>query len=304
MKLIFLGTGAGMPSRQRNVSSVALQLIEERGGAWLFDCGEATQHQIMDSPVKLGKIEKIFITHLHGDHIFGLPGLLGSRSFQNASSGLTIYGPPGIREFIEICLKVSQIYLTYPLVIQEFEPGVIFEDEQFTVSTDKLDHGVDSFGFRIVQKGLPGPLLVDKLNEAGIPAGPLYRKLKKGLTVTLPDGRQIDGTDYLGPGKKGRIVAILGDTRRCKNAYYLGKEADVLVHEASFTTEHQSLAQEYFHSTAADAAKIAKGAGTKRLILTHISARYQESGSESLLAEARNLFPNTELAFDGAEIEI
>ena len=304
MKLIFLGTGAGMPSRWRNVSALVLQLIEERGSTWLFDCGEATQHQIMNSPVKLGKIEKIFITHLHGDHIFGLPGLLGSRSFQNGSSSLTIYGPPGIREFIETSLKVSQTHLTYSLIIHEFEPGVIFEDEQFTVSTDKLDHGLDSYGFRVVQKELPGQLLVDKLKEAGVPAGPLYRELKKGLTVTLPDSRQLNGCDFLGPGKKGKVIAILGDTRRCKNAYYLAKEANVLVHEASFTTEHQSLAREYFHSTAADAAKIAKGASAKRLILTHISARYQESSIESLLAEARKIFPNTELAFDGAEFEI
>jgi ribonuclease Z len=299
MELCFLGTGAGMPGKRRNVSAIALQLIEERGSTWLFDCGEGTQHQILQVPaVKLGRIEKIFITHLHGDHFFGLPGLLGSRSFQGGEKPLTVYGPVGIKEFLTTVLAISHTHLTYPLHIEEFEEGLVFEDETFKVETRQLAHGIPSFGFRVTEKDRSGTLDAQKLQASGIEPGPLYAKLKKGETISLPDGRQFNGKDFLGTPKKGRVVAILGDTRRCKSAYYLAKGADVLVHEASFSAEHEKLAEEYFHSTTKDAAKIAKGAPAKKLILTHISARYSEEDEKQLLLEAQELFPNTEIAGD------
>ena len=153
---VFLGTGAGVPAKLRNVTSIVLQLLEERGTVWLFDCGEATQHQILKTALKPRKIEKIFITHLHGDHIFGLPGLLGSRSFQGGTEKLTIYGPKGIADFVNTSLKVSTTHLQYPFEIIEIEEGMIYEDEQFTVQALPLDHGIYCVGYRIVEKDSPG----------------------------------------------------------------------------------------------------------------------------------------------------
>lgn len=298
MELLFLGTGAGVPAKERNVSSIALQLLEERGATWLFDCGEATQHQILHTSIRPRRIEKIFITHLHGDHIFGLPGLLGSRSFQGGDTPLTIYGPKGIQAFVETSLSVSATRLKYDLQVVEIEEGTVFEDEQFFVIAKQLDHGIPSYGFRVVEKDLPGTLLVDKLQALGIRPGPIYQQIKLGKTVQLDDGTVIDGRDFVGPPQKGRIVTILGDTRYCEASVELAKEADVLVHEATFAAEDGALAYDYFHSTAVQAAEVAKLAGAKKLILTHISSRYQGELSEELLHEARELFPNTELASD------
>jgi ribonuclease Z len=298
LELLFLGTGAGVPAKERNVSSIALQLLEERGATWLFDCGEATQHQILHTSIRPRRIENIFITHLHGDHIFGLPGLLGSRSFQGGDTPLTIYGPKGIQAFIEISLSISCTRLKYDLQVVEIEEGTIFEDERFLVIAKQLDHGIPSYGFRVVEKDLPGTLLVDKLKALGIRPGPIYQQIKLGKTVQLDDGTVIDGRDFVGPPQKGRIVTILGDTRYCEASVELAKEADVLVHEATFAAEDSALAHDYFHSTAVQAAEVAKLAGVKRLILTHISSRYQGALSEELLEQARELFPNTELASD------
>ena len=162
---VFLGTGAGVPAKTRNVTSIVLQLLEERGTVWLFDCGEATQHQILRTAVKPRKIEKIFITHLHGDHIFGLPGLLGSRSFQGGTEKLTIYGPKGIADFVNTSLKVSTTHLQYTLEIIEIEEGIIYEDEQFTVQALPLDHGIYCVGYRIEEKDRPGYITSGKAKK-------------------------------------------------------------------------------------------------------------------------------------------
>ncbi|EZP76043.1 ribonuclease Z [Parageobacillus genomosp. 1] len=304
MELLFLGTGAGVPAKERNVTAIALQLLEERGATWLFDCGEATQHQILRTSIRPRRIENIFITHLHGDHIFGLPGLLGSRSFQGGESPLTVYGPKGIHAFVETAISVSSTRLKYDLQVVEIEEGTVFEDEQFAVIAKQLDHGIPSYGFRVVEKDLPGTLLVDKLKELGIRPGPIYQEIKLGKTVELEDGTVIDGREFVGPPQKGRIVAILGDTRYCEASIELAKEADVLVHEATFAAEESDLAHDYFHSTAVQAAEVAARAGAKKLILTHISSRYQGMLSEQLLVEARRVFPNTELAADFSSFAI
>nr|WP_304218386.1 ribonuclease Z [Fredinandcohnia onubensis] len=304
MEVVFLGTGAGVPAKERNVTSIALQLLDERRATWLFDCGEATQHQILHTSIKPGKIEKVFITHLHGDHIFGLPGLLGSRSFQGGESLLTIYGPKGIRAFIETSIKVSTTHIRYPLEIVEIEEGVVFEDEQFCVTAKELAHGIQSFGYRIVEKDLPGTLLVDKLSKEGIKPGPIYQKIKEGQTVILEDGRQINGEKYIGPPKKGRIVTILGDTRYIKESIELAKDADILIHEATFSSNEADLAHDYFHSTTTQAADVAKQAGVKQLILTHISSRYQGDDSQRLLEEAQQVFKSTYLAKDFSRYDV
>ncbi|TDL77084.1 ribonuclease Z [Rhodococcus qingshengii] len=304
MDIFFLGTGAGIPAKLRNVTSIALKLLEERGSIWLFDAGEATQHQILHTSIKPRRIEKIFITHLHGDHIYGLPGLLASRSFQGGESEVTVYGPKGLKEYITISLSVSQTYLKYPLKIVEIEEGVIFEDEQFIVEARLLDHGIPSYGYRIVEKNRPGTLLADKLVEAGVQPGPIFRKIKGGETVTLEDGTVIVPSDFLGPAQKGRIITILGDTRYCENAISLARDSDLLIHEATFSKGEEKLAFDYFHSTTHQAAEVANLAGSKQLCLTHISSRYDRQDWQELVTEAREVFANTDIAEDFKEINI
>ncbi|GAC89744.1 ribonuclease Z [Anoxybacillus flavithermus NBRC 109594] len=304
MELLFLGTGSGVPSKGRNVSAIALQLLEERGATWLFDCGEATQHQILHTSIRPRRIERIFITHLHGDHIFGLPGLLGSRSFQGGETPLFVYGPAGIRSFIETSLTVSGTRLKYELYIEEFTEGVIFEDEQFIVTAKLLDHGLPSYGFRIVEKDLPGTLLVDELRALGVKPGPIYQQIKRGELVTLDDGTVIDGRKFVAPPKKGRMIAIMGDTCYCEASVELAEGVDVLVHEATFSANEAHLARDYYHSTTVQAAEVAKRAGAKQLILTHISSRYQGNMCDQLVEEAKTIFPNVALASDFSSFPI
>ncbi|ATH92296.1 ribonuclease Z [Bacillus glycinifermentans] len=304
MELLFLGTGAGIPAKTRNVTSIALKLLEERRSVWLFDCGEATQHQILHTSIKPGKIEKIFITHLHGDHVYGLPGLVSSRSFQGGESCLTVYGPKGIKAFLETALEATGTHLTYPLVIEEIEEGTVFEDDQFIVTAKRVVHGIPAFGYRVEEKDVQGALDAEALKEIGISPGPVYQKLKNGETVTLEDGRTVNGADFIGPPKKGRIIAISGDTRKCENVKVLAEHADVLVHEATFAGGDRELAGDYYHSTTEQAAETAREAGAEKLILTHISARYQGESVNELINEAKEIFPNSTAAYDFYEYEV
>jgi ribonuclease Z len=304
LKLFFLGTGAGIPAKLRNVTSIALKLLEERGTIWLFDCGEATQHQILHTSIKPRRLEKIFITHLHGDHIYGLPGLLSSRSFQGGESELIVYGPRGLEDFIRVSLEVSQTYLKYSLKIVEIEDGVIFEDELFVVEARLLEHGVPSYGYRITEKDKPGILLVEKLQAKGINPGPLYRKIKNGESIVLDNGEIIEAAKFLGTPQKGKIVTILGDTRKCESALYLARNADVLVHEATFAKNEDKLAYDYFHSTTEQAAEVAVNAEVKKLYLTHISSRYDRDAALVLEQEAKEIFLNSEVVDDLKEYNI
>ena len=303
MQLHFLGTGAGMPSKERNTSALAVKLLEERGSIWLVDCGEATQHQILHTPIKPRKIDKIFITHLHGDHIFGLPGFLSSRSFQGGEDVLTIYGPKGLKEWVEMTLQLSKTHLTYPLQFVEVQEGIVFEDEQFIVSAKPLQHVIECFGYRMEQKPLPGELLIEKALHYGVPKGPLLGQLKAGQDVTLADGTVVRSVDVTSPPKQGFTLAILGDTKYCKNAELLSQEATIVVHEATFDHETNHLAAQYGHSTNTEAATIARDAGAKSLILNHISARFLGADMARLLEQAQAIFPTTFMANDQAEFE-
>jgi len=298
MELIFLGTGAGIPSKERNVSSIALSILQEVNNIWLFDCGEATQHQILHTSIKPRKINKIFITHLHGDHLYGLPGLLSSRSFQGGDSLLTVYGPRGIRQFIEVSLKTSGTHLTYPLEIVELSSGKVFTDDQFEVYCKELEHGLPSFGFRIKEKEQVGQLRVEKLKEMGISPGPIYQQIKENEITELPSGQVLKRQDFIGPNKQGRSLSILGDTRSTEKNNKFVQDSDVLVHEATFEHSAKDLAYKYYHSTTIQAAQLAKENNVKKLILTHISSRYQKEDLPRLLEEARSIFPNTEMAND------
>ncbi|MYV16546.1 ribonuclease Z [Furfurilactobacillus milii] len=305
MEIEFLGTGAGSPAKARNVSSLALRLLDERNAVWLFDCGEGTQHQILNTTLKPRKIEKIFITHLHGDHLFGLPGLLSSRSFQGGNEPLTIYGPRGIKEYVQTSLRLSESALTYPLKFVELSgDGVIFDDATFTVSCKRLDHKIVSFGYRIVEKDHQGELLVDKLAAAKVPSGQVYGQLKAGKTVSLPDGRTLNGKDFIGPSQKGRIVTILGDTRKTRRATELAQDADVLVHESTFAANESKLARNYYHSTSEQAAQVAHDAHVGRLLMNHISARYNGRGAKELERQARATFANSKVVRDFDVIDI
>lgn len=301
MELEFLGTGAGSPAKFRNVTSIALKLLDESNEIWLFDVGEGTQHQILKTTIRPRKVDRIFITHLHGDHLFGLPGFLSSRSFQGGDQmgPLTIYGPKGVKEFVQTSLRISQSKLSYPINYVELEDeGVILDTDRFTVEFKNLEHRIQSVGYRVVEKDYPGELLVDKLRADQVPAGPLYGQLKTGKTVTLPDGRVLDGKDYLGANKKGRIITILGDTRQVPNIETLAQDADILVHESTFGKGEGKLARNYYHSTSVQAATVAKKAGVKQLLLTHISARYVGPLVHRLEKDAQAIFANTKVVRD------
>lgn len=297
MELEFLGTGAGSPSKFRNVTSVALKLLDEINEVWLFDVGEGTQHQILRTTIRPRKVTKIFITHLHGDHIFGLPGFLSSRSFQGAEGiiPLTIYGPVGIQQFVENSMEISQTHLSYPLKFVEFDDksGIAFEDGHFKVMYEELDHRIKCFGYRVEEKDYPGELKVDQLQALGVRPGPIYGQLKAGKMVTLEDGTQLNGKDFIGSPKKGRVVSILGDTRKTDGIDRLAIDADVLVHESTFGKGEAKLARSYYHSTCIQAAQTAQRDHVKKLLLTHISARYVGSMIKQLQNDAREIFNNT-----------
>lgn len=308
MQLYFLGTGAGMPSSERNVSSLALQWLSGRSSTWLFDCGEGTQHAVLASPVKLSRVDFIFISHLHGDHIFGLPGLLSSRSNYGSEDKLTVVGPIGIRAFVEQSLKVSETHLRYPIEFVEWTDAlpaeVVFEDEWCTVERVSLEHRIASSGYRIVEKDRPGELKVDALKQLGVEAGPVYARLKRGETITLADGRSIHGANYLGPAIAGRVVAIAGDTRVCEGSRRLLAGADVAVHEATFADAFAHLADDYYHSTARGIAKLATEVGVRQLVLTHISARFAGEALAPLVEQAQAEHHDVVVAHDHFALQI
>jgi ribonuclease Z len=270
----------------------------------MFDCGEGTQHQILAAPFSLHKVTKVFITHLHGDHIFGLPGLLSSRSFSAEATDLTVYGPPGIKAFVQSSLRISGTHLRYPLEIQEVRPGDVLRLESWTVKVGLLEHGLPSYGYRVEEPPRPGKLRVNTLAQLNVPPGPIYGQLKRGETVFLHDGRSIDGKDFVCPPRRGCHIVILGDTRYCQSAIELSQQADVVVHEATFADALTNKAYEHFHSTTVQAATIAKAAQVKLLILTHLSSRYRPQDYGAFLAEAQQIFSNTILAEDHRMVEI
>ena len=308
MQVTFLGTGSGAPSTRRNVSGIALS-FDQSAKWWLFDCGEGTQHQILRSRLKLSQLEKIFITHLHGDHLYGLIGLLASRSLRNDSAAsVELYGPPGVERYVKAVMDVSPVHLHYQLHIKIIEEGTIFEDGDFTVACRKVQHRVPAYAYAVHEKEKPGPFLVERAKAAGIPAGPLYAALKRGEQVMLPDGRVVDGKDFVGPSQKGRAVVFSGDTEPCEGVKELARKADLLVHEATYAFADKELAVRSGHSTAREVAQLAKEAGVKSLCLTHFSPRYEnEDGDltmEDLLREAQEIFPETALASDFASFSV
>ncbi|PRX74275.1 ribonuclease Z [Cohnella sp. SGD-V74] len=299
VEIWFMGTSAGMPIAERNVTSVLLNLTRAKGTFWMFDCGEGTQHQLLKAPLKLSRLTKLFITHLHGDHLFGVPGLLSSRSSLGGYEPLDVYGPPGLREFIDAAMNLSGTHLDYSLNVHEIEKeGPLLNCEGYTVECAMLDHRIACFGYRVAEKPRSGALRVDALAAAGVPPGPAYGRLKAGEDIELEDGTIIRAVDVLHDPIPGRVVAVMGDTRPCEGAIRLARGADALVYEATFGADLAEKADMYGHSTSVQAAEIAKAAGVSRLLMTHFSSRYGREDLILLEEQARSVFPRSDAALE------
>ncbi|MBO8163204.1 MAG: ribonuclease Z [Brevibacillus sp.] len=308
MIVTFLGTGSGVPTLQRNVSAIALWFIQ-RGKWWLFDCGEGTQQQIMRSWLKLSQLEKIFITHLHGDHVYGLIGLLASRSLRsNVEAPITVYGPPGLDRYTAAILETTRVHLRYPLSVEIVSPGRYEMEEGYIVECAAAAHRGQAYAYAVEEPERPGAFRDDLARQAGIPPGPLYGKLKRGDTIQLEDGRVFHGESFVGPPQRGRKVVYSGDTSPCQAVVQLAEGADLFIHEATYAHADLALAERSAHSTARQAAGIARQAGVRTLVLTHFSSRYEKAGAEAgmaqLLKEAREVFPDTLLAADFLSLKV
>ena len=306
MRVTFLGTSAGVPTRSRNVSCVALRPAQ-RGEVWLFDCGEGTQHQLLRSDLNISQITRIFITHMHGDHVLGLMGLLATCGMTAHARGISIYGPRPIADYVREVSRRTQFQTNYPLEVHTVEPGKIFEDDEYAVTCAPLKHRLPAFGYRVTEIDRPGHFDVERARELGIPSGPLYGKLKRGERITLDDGREFDGSDFCGPDLKGRVFVYCTDTTYCRSSVELASDADLLIHEATFAQVDEGLAVRSTHSTAAMAARVASEAGARKLLITHFSPRYfpgNETEPEDLLREARAVFPETEMARDFLSVDV
>jgi ribonuclease Z len=287
MEITFLGTSAGVPTRERNVSAVALRC--EESGAWtLFDCGEATQHRIIRSPLSLYRLERIYITHLHGDHLYGIFGLLASRGMMMCEAPLEIYGPPGLRELIDTVCRLSQLKLPYELKIFEPAPDTVLEFEDHTMRIIPLSHSLSSYGYCRIERERPGRFDPRKAAALGIPEGPLYGKLQRGERITLPDGKEIAPSMVTGPPRPGRRIAVAGDNDTPE--LFAGcAPLDLLIHEATYTqADFDRLPRKFRHTTALRLGKAAEQMGVKHLAATHFSPRYdRERGIKALRDEIR-----------------
>lgn len=267
----------------------------------MFDCGEGTQHQFFRSNLSISQLRRIFVTHMHGDHTFGLMGLLSSAGLTGRMTKVDLYGPAELKDLIHACQQFTQTQFPYNLNIHPVKPGLVFEDHEYTVSCATLRHRIPAYGYRVQEKDRPGQFLVEKAKALGIPFGPLYGELKRGNSITLPDGRTINGTELCGPPKPGRSVVYCTDTIYSESSVRLAKDADVLIHESTYAHEDEPLAHRALHSTTRMAARVALEAGVKQLLLTHFSPRYTNESAitlDDLLKDARSIFPNTELAHD------
>jgi ribonuclease Z len=276
MELVFLGTSAGVPTAQRNVSALALR----DGPSWdLFDCGEGTQHRLAASSLSLARLRRVFVSHLHGDHCFGLPGLLTSRAMVGATTPLAMFGPEGLERFVRTALEVSSSHLTFPLEFHTVDEagGPVVSDAAARVDAVPLVHRVVSFAWSIREAERRGEFLPEKAKALGVPVGPAYGQLQRGESVTLIDGTVVRPDHVTGPARPGRHVVIAGDNSDPMRLVRVTGAAQVLVHEATFTEPVLTrLGDDRGHSTAARVATAAEAAGVGSLVLTHFSARYGE----------------------------
>jgi len=299
MRIVFLGTGGGMPSRRRGLPAVA---IKYAGSILLFDCGESTQRQAILAGLGFKKDFKIFLTHLHGDHVLGLPGLLYTMSMLNRKDPVEIFGPAGTKEVVKSLLVTTSGMTDFPVEIVEVDEGVVCTSREYTVESIRSEHTVDSFAYRLREKERPGRMRVEYLESIGLPRGPLWGRLQRGHAV-IYKGRRITPEEAVGPPRKGRVVVYTGDTRPTERIVEFSRNADVLIHDATFSHDLFERARAEGHSTVREAAEVAAAAAVKRLYLFHISPRYDEE-SERLLSEARSIFPEAYLPEDLTHFDV
>ena len=301
MKVIPLGISSGRPTLTRGLSSVAVVLD---GLFVLLDCGEGTQWQLVRAGLRpTSRLDAVFITHLHGDHLTGLPGLLGTMTLEGRSAPVTITGPKGIAEYLEQMRRLSLVRPQFELEVREIEePGEVHRGPGYRVSCDAMRHRVTAFGYRIEEEERPGRFDAEKATALGV-FGPLRGQLIRGESVTTPDGRRIDHAAVVGPARRGLRLAYCTDTAfPCEGVVRLATGVDLMIHEATYTRDHLDEALQRGHSTAAQAAEAAQKAGAARLVITHFSPRYDDL--QPLLDEARAVYPDTTLAQELVPIEL
>jgi ribonuclease Z len=298
IRLTFLGTAAARPTVARNVSALALQ---REGDLWLVDCGEGTQRQMMRHGTGFA-LRGILITHLHGDHVLGLTGLLRTLALQDRTEPLSIWGPPGSASLLDALVHLGGRMTAYPVTVAELAPGEAIACDGYDVAAFPVRHGVPAVGYVLREHDRPGRFDVDRARALGIPEGPLYGKLHRGEAVTF-EGRTIEPAELVGAPRAGRTVVITGDTRPSASTVDVARGADILVHDATFSHDEADRARETWHATAAEAAEVAAEAGVERLYLTHVSARYSANATP-LEQEARARFPGAVVAHDGLEVEL
>lgn len=278
MEVIFLGTSSGVPTKQRNVSALALKMVKSK--AWyLVDCGEGTQHQILRTNLSLNNLQAIFITHVHGDHCYGLPGLLASATMSGRTESLTIIGSSHIREFIENTQITTQLRLSYKINFIDVEKSSHFFDvKDFAIEVVELSHRVPSFAYCFIEKNIRGKLNIQKLKEEGIDAGPVWQRLQRGKDVVLSNGDSLSSKDYLLDARKPRKIIVAGDNDTPGLLAESSKTANVLIHEATYTAEvADKVGKGPQHSSAKMVAQFAMDCSISNLILTHFSPRYQNT---------------------------
>ncbi len=325
MDLIILGSSAATPTKERNLSSIA---VRYKNTILLFDCGEDFQRKFAQAGLKFNRPMKIFITHFHGDHTLGLPPFLFSLSLKERTAPMMIFGPRNLFLYLYFHRKILGLKAKYPIKIIEIdhqtrelieyeglesevpkssikiEDNVIFESKYYIVKYALVEHSVITYAYALIEKPRSGKFNPDRARELDIPESSLWKKLQEGLSIEL-NGKIIDPIKegIVGPKKPGRKITYSGDLQPCDSLIKLGKDSDILIHESTFAKALADIAADKKHSTSVDAAIEAKKMNAKQLILTHISSRYQEN-AQKLLEEAKEIFPNTILAKDLLKIEL
>jgi ribonuclease Z len=297
LDVVFLGTAGSVPTARRAPTSL---LVRRGGERLLVDCGEGTQRQLLRSGVGLVELHEILVTHYHADHFLGLPGLLKTFSLRGPEHPLVVCGPRGLGELVESLRRIFG-RLTYPLELRELRPGDTVDRGDYRLAAFGVDHRVPALGYALVESARPGRFDIEAARAHGVPEGPLWGRLQRGEPVELESGVTVAPQPVLGPARPGRRLVVSGDTRPCRSVLEAAIEADLLVHEATFTSDEQERAAETAHSTAADAAELARVAGVRLLALTHLSNRY--FGHE-VVQEAREVFPSTVVPRDFDIIEL
>ncbi len=297
--MLFLGTSAARPTAERNVPS----LVVTRGGeSLLFECGEGTQRQMMRYGVTFA-FDDVFFTHFHADHFLGIIGLVRTFGLQGRTEPLRLVGPKGAKKLLGQALALGVERQAFAVDIAEVEPGQVQKRDGYELRVFDVEHGGGAIGYALVENERLGRFDPERARALGVPEGPLWGKLQHGQAVRLDDGREVTPETIVGRPRPGRKFVYTGDTRPCEMTVAAARGADLLVHEATFSEEERDRARETAHATAKEAAEVAKAAGVRKLVLTHLSARYSRD-SQVLLDEARTVFPETVVAKDGLEIEI